>query len=110
MLVNHLVGRPFEPQGGEGRLLTANIVMQATGETAEGSANFGHLLLTLSTLALARFGAAPEIRCQDALPKGAPSGLVGTPADPFDGQLLRFHQADSGIQLRSIGPDLKDEI
>jgi hypothetical protein len=34
--------------------------------------------------------------------------LSTPPADPFDGQSLRFQKQGSGYTLYSIGPDLKD--
>ncbi len=106
MRINHILARQLAAQAGEAKFLTVNMVMPATGDTAGGSAGFGRLLLALSALALERFGAARENRCPDALRASVPSCLAGAPADPFDGQLLRFRAADGGYQLHSLGPDL----
>lgn len=35
--------------------------------------------------------------------------LSATPADPFDGQPLRYQKKAGGYSLYSIGPDLKDD-
>lgn len=95
-------------QAGEEEFLTVNMVMPAADDTAEGAAGFAHLLLSLAALALARFGAAPENHHTEALRELGPSSLPEVPADPFDGQLLRFRQANSGYQFHSIRPDLTD--
>ncbi len=108
MPANRILAQEPAAQAGEPQFLTVNMVVPETGDTAEGSAGFGRLLLALSALALERFGAAPEDHCQDALREYVPSCLAGAPVDPFDGQLLRFRKADSGYQLHCIGPDVSD--
>lgn len=106
MHVDHLVGRALQPPGGESPLLTANIVMPAAGDTAAGTAGFGRLLLALSSLALTRFGAAGEDHRPAAPGESVPLCLAGAPANPFDGQLLRFREAGGDYQFHSIGPDV----
>jgi hypothetical protein len=110
MAVNHVLAQQPPAQAGEEKFLTVNMVMPAAGDTAEGSASFGRLLLTLSALALGRFCAAGEKHSPDAVRVLLTSRLAGVPADPFDGQLLRFRQADTGYRLHSVEPELKDEM
>lgn len=100
------IARQLTAQAGGEEFLTVNMVMPAVDETAKETASFGRLLFALAALALERFGAAPENCCPDALHAFVPSSLAGMPADPFDGQLLRFRKADSGYQFHSIVPDL----
>ena len=103
---NHLLARQLAAQTGENQCLTVNIVMPATGDTAEGTASFARLLFGLTALALERFGVARQNLRPDVLRESVPSCLAGVPADPFGGQLLRFREADGGYQFHSLGPDL----
>jgi hypothetical protein len=45
----------------------------------------------------------------DKLAALSPEFLATVPADPFDGQPLRYRKTATGYQLYSIGPDLKDD-
>lgn len=110
MQVNHSLAQHPEVQAGEEEFLTVNMVLPATGDTVEGSASFGRLLLALSTLALERFGKARENLCPDTLREFAPSCLTGAPADPFDGRLLRCCEEGNGYPFHSIGSDLMEGL
>ena len=105
MNVNHSLAQQSTVQVGEVDLLTVNLVMPATGDTAEGTASFAGLLFGLTALVLERFGAAPQNHYSDELRELVPSCLAGIPVDPFDGQLLRFRKADSGYQFHSTSHD-----
>ena len=98
------------PPSAEGQqFLTVNMVMPAMGDTAKEAASLGPLLLTLAALAFERFGAARENDSPDAPREPAPSCRAGFPADPFDGQLLRFRKEDSGYAFHNLAPDLASE-
>jgi hypothetical protein len=84
------------------QLLTVSMVMPTMGDSATQGASFAGLLLGLAALALERFGAARERQCQAATEESLPSCLAGAPADPFDGQFLRFRNEDNGLQFYSI--------
>jgi hypothetical protein len=81
------------------QLLTVNLVLPTAGNSGEEAVSFTRLLFGLTALALERFGAARENLSRDALPQSLSPCLAGVPVDPFDGQLLRLRQADSGYQF-----------
>jgi len=84
-------------------LLTVNLVLPAVAKSGEEAAGFTRLLFGLTALALERFDAAREKHCHDAPRESVLPCLAEVPADPFDGQLLRFHEADGGYHLHSAG-------
>jgi hypothetical protein len=51
-----------------------------------------------------------RIGSESSLPESMSSCLAGIPANPLDGQLLRFRKADSGYQFHSIGADLRKAL
>lgn len=65
--------------------------------------------LGLTAVALEQFRAAHENRFPANLSELTPTYLSAVPADPFDGQPLRYQTKASGYVLYSIGPDLKDD-
>ena len=79
------------------------MLMPAAGDSTMEGASFARLVVDLAALALERFDAARANRHQDPLRERVSSRLVGVPVDPFDGQLLRFREADTGYQLHSVG-------
>ncbi len=108
------------PTAGEKKCLKFNIVIPVVGDSAEGSASFGRLLLDLAALAFDRFDAARAKDGQDVARPGlhnpgpqrpdrpapresAPAWLAGHAGDPFDGQLLRFRKAEGGYEIQSVG-------
>ena len=90
------------------QLLTVNLVLPAAGKSGGETASFTRLLLGLTALALERFDAAREHNCQEAPREYVFPCPATAPVDPFDGQLLRFCEADDGYQLHGIGPDLTE--
>jgi hypothetical protein len=109
MSVDHLVGQPLGSRGGESQLLTAKIVMPAVGDNANDGTSLARLLVGLTVLALERFGAARENQCQAATEESLPCCLAGVPVDPFDGQLLRCRNTDSGYEFHSIHSEERDD-
>lgn len=67
------------------------------------------LRLGLIAVRLEQFCAAHDNRYPAALSELMPDDLTATPADPFDGQPLRYQKKGAGYVLYSIGPDLKDD-
>ena len=65
--------------------------------------------LGLTALALEQFRATHENKYPSALSALTPDYLATIPADPFDGQPLRYRIKANGYLLYSIGPDLKDD-
>jgi hypothetical protein len=85
------------------QLLTVNLVLPAAGGSGEEAVSFTRLLFGLAALALKQFGAAQPNDCPDSMRESFHPWLAGVPADPFDGQLLRFRQVEAGYQLHSAG-------
>jgi hypothetical protein len=79
------------------------------GRTAREAECLAHLRLGLTAVALEQFRAAHENRYPDALSELTLGYLASTPADPFDGQPLRYRRKGGGYLLYSVGPDLKDD-
>jgi len=65
--------------------------------------------LALAAVALEQFRAARS-QYPTALSELSPAYLDTVPADPFDGQPLRYRKQGSGYIPYSIGPDLKDDL
>jgi hypothetical protein len=98
------IARQLAAQAAEEEFVTVNMVMLTLGDSAKHGASVARSLSGLTALALERFGGAQANDCQNA-PQQAPSPCLAG-VDPFDGQLLRFCEADSGYQFHGIGPDL----
>ncbi|MCX6916707.1 MAG: hypothetical protein NT167_27295 [Verrucomicrobia bacterium] len=90
------------------QVLTVNLVLPKSGKGGGETVGFTRLLFGLTALALERLDAAQEIHCPDALRESAPPCPAGVPADPFDGQLWHFGQADTSFQLHGIGPNFTE--
>ena len=72
---------------------------------AESDAN---LRLAQTAIALEQFRLA-EGRLPEHLAELAPQFLPAVPADPFDGQPLRYHRLDTGYVVYSVGRDKQDD-
>jgi uncharacterized protein YunC (DUF1805 family) len=69
------------------------------------------LRLAQTAVALERFHAVGVNRYPDTLAELSPKFLASVPADPFDGQPLRYDKSGNGYTLHSIGPaDASDAI
>lgn len=68
-----------------------------------------NLRLDTVAVALEEFRAAQGNGYPDALSALVPTYLQFVPADPFDGQPMRYRKEGTGYLLYSIGPDLKDD-
>jgi hypothetical protein len=79
------------------------------GRTATEAQCLARLRLGWTAVALEQFRAAHDNRYPATLSELTPEYLPAAPADPFDGQPLRYHKKDDGYALYSIGPDLKDD-
>ena len=110
------------------RLKTADLIRQRASEAADEklpisvflltglarppakeAACLAQLRLALAAVALEQFRAAHANRYPDALSELSPDFLPAAPADPFDGQSLRYRKESAGYVLSSIGPDLNDD-
>ena len=69
--------------------------------------NLANLRLAMAAVALEQFRATHNLY-PATLSELTPTGLAAAPADPFDGQPLRYRKQGAGYVLYSIGPDLKD--
>jgi hypothetical protein len=67
-----------------------------------------NLRLAVAAVALEQFRAA-RLQYPADLSELTPTYLDAVPADPFDGQPLRYRKQGAGYILYSIGPDLKDD-
>jgi len=79
------------------------------GIAKKEAAGLAELRLAQTALALEQFRATNGGNYPTALAGLAPKFLKDVPADPFDGQPLRYRKTASGYQLYSIGADLKDD-
>jgi hypothetical protein len=68
-----------------------------------------NLRLAVTAVALEQFRAALS-QYPSALSELTPAYLDAVPADPFDGQPLRYRKQGPGYILYSVGPDLKDDM
>lgn len=73
------------------------------------ASSLANLRLARTAVALEQYRAAHGNRYPTHLAELVPASLDAVPADPFDGQPLRYRQAGPGYVLYSIGPDLKDD-
>ena len=79
------------------------------GEAAREATCLARVRLGLIAVALEQFRAMHENHYPSTLAELAPATLPAIPADPFDGQPLRYRTKANGFLLYSIGPDLKDD-
>ena len=81
------------------------LLLPALGKTTMLEAQtLAQLRLAQTAIALERFRAASGSRYPDALTELSPKFLASVPADPFDGQPLRYTKSGNGYTLQSIGP------
>ena len=81
--------------------LDAHVVREARG--------LANLRLATAAVALEQFRVEHGSRYPASLSELVPNYLAAPPADPFDGQPLRYRKHGPGYLLYSIGPDLKDD-
>jgi hypothetical protein len=79
------------------------------GRTATEAECLARLRLGWTAVALEQFRAGHGYQYPATLSELAPEYLSAIPADPFDGQPLRYEKKGGGYALYSIGPDLKDD-
>jgi len=65
--------------------------------------------LAQTAIVLEQFRLAHDGHYPTSLPELRPDFLNPAPADPFDGQNLRYRKEGSGYLLYSIGQNLKDD-
>ena len=85
------------------------LVAGLAGRTAIEAESLARLRLGWTAVALEQFRAAHGRQYPATLSELTPEFLSATPADPFDGQPLRYRKKAGGYALYSIGPDLKDD-
>ena len=92
------------------RLVIVELLLPGlAGRTATEAECLARLRLGRIAVALEQFRAAHDNRYPATLSELTPQYLSASPADPFDGQSLRYQKKDGGYALYSIGPDLKDD-
>ena len=89
----------------------SGILLPSLSKAIERSATaVAELRAAQTALAVERFRLANGQRLPDSLPQLVPQYLASVPADPFDGQPLRYKKASpKGSVIYSIGPNLKDD-
>ena len=81
------------------------LLLPALGKTTSLEAqDLARLRLAQTAVALEQFRAANGNRYPDALTELSPKFLASVPADPIDGQALRYTKSGNGYTLHSIGP------
>lgn len=95
-----------EPQKG---LLMRALLPGYKDVTGKEAACLASLRLGLTAVALEQFRAANDNRYPASLSELTPQYLAAIPADPFDGQPLRYKAKGLGYELYSVGPDLTDD-
>jgi len=81
------------------------LLLPALGKTTSKEAEaLAQLRLAQTAIALEQFRAANGNRYPDALTELSPKFLASVPADPFDGQPLRYAKSGNSYTLQSIGP------
>jgi hypothetical protein len=71
--------------------------------------SLANLRLAQTAVSLEKFRFAHANRYPESLNQLTPNYLNAVPADPFDGQGLRYRKAGNGYVLYSIGRNLKDD-
>jgi hypothetical protein len=71
--------------------------------------SLANMRLAQTAIALEKFRLAHANRFPKSLGELTPNYLNAVPADPFDGQSLRYHKVSNGYVLYSIGRNLKDD-
>jgi hypothetical protein len=79
------------------------------GATKKEASGLAQLRLAQTAIALEQYRLANAGSFPATLSALAPKFLAEVPADPFDGQPLRYRNTATGYQLYSIGPDLTDD-
>jgi RNA polymerase sigma factor (sigma-70 family) len=92
---------------GRGLQLNAMLFSGLDAHVRREAINLAILRLAMTAVALEQFRATHNLY-PTTLSELTPAGLVATPADPFDGQPLRYRKQGAGYVLYSIGPELKD--
>jgi hypothetical protein len=110
-----------------GRLQAGKLIQQRAAEAAAQGLLLNHLYwdglsgvvnregicladlrLATTALALEQYRVAHDNQYPASLSELTPTYLKAAPADPFDGQPLRYRQQGAGYVLYSIGPGLRD--
>jgi hypothetical protein len=103
------LGRQLVAEALHKKLVVLDLLLPSLGRRTGVEAEcLTQLRLGTTAVALEQFRAAHENRYPAALSELTPEYLSGPPADPFDGQPLRYQKKGNGYTLYSIGPDLKD--
>ena len=104
------LGRQLVAEALDKKLVVLDLVLPSQGRRTGVEAEcLAQLRLGWTAVALEQFRAAHENRYPAALSELTPEYLSVAPADPFDGQPLRYQKKAGGYVLYSIGPDLADD-
>ena len=109
-LKSDVLGHELVTEALDKNLVVLDLVLPSLGRrTAVEAECLARLRLGWTAVALEQFRAAHGNRYPASLSELTPDYLSATPADPFDGQPLRYQKKGTGYALYSIGPDLMDD-
>ena len=109
-LKSDVLGHELVTEALDKKLVVLDLVLPSQGRrTAVEAECLARLRLGWTAVALEQFRATHGNRYPASLSELTPDYLGATPADPFDGQPLRYQKKGAGYALYSIGPDLKDD-
>jgi hypothetical protein len=98
------LGRQLVAEASDKGLAALELLLPSIGRrTALEAQCLARLRLGSTAVALERFRAGHDGRYPATLSQLAPDYISAAPADPFDGQLLRYHPESGGYSLSSIG-------
>ena len=104
------LGRQLVAEALEKNLVVLDLLLPSLGRrTAVEAECLAQLRLGVTAMALEQFHAARGGRYPASLRELSLRYLTAIPADPFDGQPLRYQKKAGGYVLYSIGPDLADD-
>jgi hypothetical protein len=104
------LGRQLVAEAASKKLVVLDLLLPSLGRRTTAEAEcLARLRLGWTAVALEQFRAAHSNRYPSTLSELTPEYLSTTPADPFNGQPLRYQKKGIGYALYSIGSDLKDD-
>jgi hypothetical protein len=88
----------------------SGMLLQVMGGVAQRDArNRARLRNAIAAIAVERWRSTHHIASLDSLKDLVPAFLLRVPADPYDGNPLRYKKLKKGYCIYSIGPNLRDD-
>ena len=108
-LASHWSSQVSEAQG-KGYVIAAMLLPSLAKTLEKSAANAGDLRAAQAALAVERYRLAHANALPDSLSELVPQYLIAVPADPFDGNPLRYRKSSpKGYSVYSIGADREDD-